>query len=125
MTEEFNADEDENDTDEVEEIVEVAPLDDSAMDELMEEMNITEEEVPSEPDVEELMEEDFSQDEEFFEELDEPEPEVIPEIPDNPQPINNMGVDEGEVAAIQEALRNNHLADVLDTEELMGLLPNE
>ena len=40
MTEEFNADEDENDTDEVEEIVEVAPLDDSAMDELMEEMNI-------------------------------------------------------------------------------------
>ena len=96
MTEEyFNADEDEE---------EILPLDVDAMDDMMEELDITIEDVPSEPEVEELMEEDLSQDESFFEELDEPEPEVIPEIPDNPQPMNNIGVDEKEVASIKTAL---------------------
>ena len=109
----------------VDETIDIEPLADGDMDDLMEELNITKEEVPSEPDVEELMEEDFSQDEEFFEELDETEPEVIPEIPDSKQPINNLGVDESEVAAIKDALNNNFLSGELDNEELMGLLPNE
>ena len=125
MTEEFSADEDEEDIEEEVVDVDIAPLDDSAMDDMMDELDITVEDVPSEPEVEDLMEEDLSQDEEFFEELDEPEPEVIPEIPDSKQPINNLGVDESEVAAIQDALNNNFLSDELDTEELMGLLPNE
>ena len=111
--------------DEIEEDI-PEPLDMDDMEELMEEMDIEVVDVPAESDVEELMEGDYSQDEEFFEELDEPEPEVIPEIPDNKQPINNMGVDESEVAAIQDALEKNYLqTNFLNTEELMGLLPNE
>ena len=97
MTEEyFNADEDE------EEVEELQPLDIEDMEDLMEEMDIEVSDVPSEPDVEELMEdiEDFSQDESFFEELDDTE-EVIAEIPDSPQPMNNLGVDEEEVEAIK------------------------
>ena len=121
MTEEyFNADEDE------EEVEELQPLDMDDMEELMEEMDIEVEDVPSEPDVEDLMEEiqDLSQDESFFEDLDDNE-EVIPEIKDSPQPINNLGVDEVEVDAIKQAMEANYLAEVLDDDELMGLLPNE
>jgi hypothetical protein len=114
---------DETSEEETEDILE--PLDDGAMDDMMEELDITLEEVPSESKVKELMEEDLSQDEEFFEELDESEPEVIPEIPDSKQPINNLGVDESEVVSIQEALKKESFRNLLDNEELMGLLPNE
>ena len=121
MTEEyFNADEDE------EEVEELQPLDIEDMEDLMEEMDIEVSDVPSEPDVEELMEdiEDFSQDESFFEELDDTE-EVIAEIPDSPQPMNNLGVDEEEVDAIKMAMEGDYLAAVLEDDELKGLLPNE
>ena len=124
MTEEhFNADEDE------EQVEELQPLDMDDMDDLMEEMEIDSTDVPSEPAVEELMEEiediqELSQDESFFEDLDDNE-EVIPEIPDSPQPMNNLGVDEVEVDAIKQAMEANYLSEVLDDDELMGLLPNE
>ena len=121
MTEEhFNADEDE------EQVEELQPLDMDDMEDLMEEMEIDSTDVPSEPDVEELMEdiEDFSQDESFFEELDDNE-EVIAEIPDSPQPMNNLGVDEAEVNAIKQAMEGEYLAAVLSDDELKGLLPNE
>ena len=124
MTEEhFNADEDE------EQVEELQPLDMDDMDVLMEEMEIDSTDVPSEPAVEELMEEiediqELSQDESFFEDLDDNE-EVIPEIPDSPQPMNNLGVDGVEVDAIKQAMEANYLSEVLDDDELMGLLPNE
>ena len=121
MTEEyFNADEDE------EEVEELQPLDMDDMEGLMEELDIEVEDVPSEPDVEDLMEDigELSQDESFFEELDDNE-EVIPEIKDNPQPMNNIGVDEVEVDAIKQAMEANYLSEVLGGDELMGLLPNK
>jgi len=121
MTEEyFNADEDE------EEVEELQPLDMDDMDGLMEELDIEVVDVPSEPDVEDLMEDigELSQDESFFEDLDDNE-EVIPEIKDNPQPMNNIGVDEVEVDAIKQAMEANYLSEVLGGDELMGLLPNE
>jgi len=121
MTEEhFNADEDE------EQVEELQPLDTDDMDDLMEEMEIEVSDVPSEPDVEELMEDiqELSQDESFFEDLDDNE-EVIAEIPDSPQPMNNLGVDEVEVDAIKQAMEGEYLAAVLSDDELKGLLPNE
>ena len=118
MTEEyFNADEDEE---------EILPLDMDDMEELMEELNIESTDVPSEPEVEDLMEDigELSQDESFFEDLDDNE-EVIAEIKDNPQPMNNIGVDAVEVDAIKQAMNANYLSEVLEDDELMGLLPNE
>ena len=105
---------------------EILPLDMDDMEELMEELDIESTDVPSETDVEDLMEDigELSQDESFFEELDDNE-EVIAEIKDNPQPMNNIGVDAVEVDAIKQAMNANYLSEVLEDDELMGLLPNE
>tara|TARA_R110001592_G_scaffold178453_2_gene419433 strand:+ start:15554 stop:20092 length:4539 start_codon:yes stop_codon:yes gene_type:complete len=105
---------------------EILPLDMDDMEELMEELDIESTDVPSETDVVDLFEDigELSQDESFFEDLDDNE-EVIAEIKDNPQPMNNIGVDAVEVDAIKQAMNANYLSEVLEDDELMGLLPNE
>lgn len=63
--------------------------------------------------------------EEFVEAAGGDETPAIPEVPDSPQPVNNLGVDPTEVEAIRSALKEGYLENILDDDALSGVLPNE
>ena len=114
---------------EIDDIEGFAPLEDAEdITALFNELGVTNDaadyEIPPEATNEEEKEMVENQIEELeFTEMEEGETPAIPEIADSKQPVNNVDVSVGEVEEIRAGM--GYLANVLDEDELAGLVSDE